>query len=109
MADITKGDKSETAQKADDESRKMQVIQVKVHRNPETSKVPTVDVDTENSEKGRSTPQGTDEEDQPVVEFEDQVYELAQAYELEPEYYDMSEEQEAEAVQALTPREWAEY
>ena len=81
----------------------MQVIQVEVHRNPETSNALTVDVDTEDSEKeGRSTPQGTDEEDQPVVEFKDQVYELTQAYNLEPEYYEMTEEQEAEAVQTLT-------
>ena len=81
----------------------MQVIQAEVHRNPETSSVPMVDVDTENSEnEGESTPQGTDEEDQPVVEFKDQAYELTQTYELEPEYHEMTEEQEAEAVQALT-------
>ena len=82
----------------------MQVIQVEVHKNLETSSIPTVDVDTENSEnEGKSIPQGTDKEDQPVVEFKDQAYELTQAYELEPEYHEMTEEQEAEAVQALTP------
>ena len=30
-------------------------------------------------------------------------------HEFELEYYEMTEEQEAEAVQALTPQEWAEY
>ena len=80
MADITKGDESETARKVDNESRKMQVVQAEVHRNPENSNILKVDVDTGDSEKeGRSTPQGTDEEDQPVVDFEDQAYELAQA------------------------------
>ena len=67
----------------------MQVIQVEVHRNPETS--------------NKQLPQRTDEEDQPVVEFEDQANELTQAYKLEPEYHEMTEEQEAETVQALTP------
>ena len=87
----------------------MQVIQAEVHRNPEISNVQMVDVDTENLEnKGESTPQGTDE-DQPVVEFENQSYELTQAYELEPKYHEMTQEQQAEAVQALTPQEWAEY
>ena len=72
----------------------MQVIQAKVHRNPETSDIQTVDVDTEDSEKeSGSTPQGTDEEDQPVVEFKDQAYELTQAYELEPEFDEMTKEQ----------------
>ena len=40
------------------------------------------------------------------MEFKDQAY---QAYQLEEEYQDMTIEQEAAAVQALTPREQAEY
>ena len=51
----------------------------------------------------------SDEEDQPVVDFEDQSYELAQTYQLEDEYQDMTAEQEAAEVQMLTPREQAEY
>ena len=45
----------------------------------------------------------------PIVEFEDPTYELSQSYELEPEYEDMTPEQEAAEVQALTPMEQAEY
>ena len=48
------------------------------------------------------------EEDQLIVEFKDQTYELSQAYELE-EYQDMTTEQEAADVQALTLQEQAEY
>ena len=45
----------------------------------------------------------------PIVEFEDPTYELSQSYELEPEYEDMTPEQEAAEVQALTPMKQAEY
>ena len=44
-----------------------------------------------------------------VVEFEDPIYELSQTYEMEPEYEDMTLEQEATEVQALTPIEQAKY
>ena len=44
-----------------------------------------------------------------MVEFEDPTYELSQSYEMEPEYEDMTPEQEATEVQALTPTEQAEY
>ena len=37
------------------------------------------------------------------MEFEDPVYELSQAYEMEPEYESMTAEQEAVEVQALSP------
>ena len=50
----------------------------------------------------------SDEEDQPVVDFEDQSYELAQTYQLEDEYQVMTAEQEAAEVQLLTPWEQAE-
>ena len=43
-------------------------------------------------------------EDEPsIVEFEDPVYELSQAYEMEPEYENMTAEQEMAEVQALSP------
>ena len=37
------------------------------------------------------------------------MYELSQAYEMEPEYESMTAEQEAAEVQALSPVEQAEY
>ena len=40
---------------------------------------------------------------------EDPVYELSQAYEMEPEYESMTAEQEAAEVQALSPVGQAEY
>ena len=110
MADITRGDESETAQKMDDESRQMQIIWAEVNRNPEASYEPIVDVDMEKCEnEGKCTPQGTDEEDQPVIEFEAQAYELTQTYQVEPEYHEMMEEQEVKVVKALNPWEQAEY
>ena len=44
-----------------------------------------------------------------VVEFKDPIYELSQTYEMEPEYEDMTPEQEATEVQALTPTEQAKH
>ena len=44
-----------------------------------------------------------------MVEFEDPICELSQSYEMEPKYIDMTPEQEATEVQALTPTEQAEY
>ena len=46
--------------------------------------------------------EGTDDEEpkgeSSIVEFEDPVYELSQAYEMEPEYESMTAEQEAAEV-----------
>ena len=57
-----------------------------------------------------STEGNDDFDDEPsVVEFEDPIYELSQSYELEPEYKDMTPEQEAAEVQALTSTEQVEY
>ena len=63
------------------------------------------------TEHGSESTEGDDDFDDepPVVEFEDPIYELSQSYELEPEYEDMTPEQEAAEVQALTPMEQAEY
>ena len=59
---------------------------------------------------GKSTEGNADFDDEPsVVEFEDPIYELSQSYEMEPEYKNMTPEQEAAEVQALTPTEQAEY
>ena len=43
------------------------------------------------------------------MEFEDPVYELSQAYEMEPKYRSMTAEQEVAEVQALSPVKQAEY
>ena len=57
-----------------------------------------------------STVDNDDSGDEPSVgEFEDSIYELSQTYEMEPEYEDMTLEQEATEVQALTPTEQAKY
>ena len=44
-----------------------------------------------------------------MVEFEDQAYKLAQTYQLEQEYHEMTLEQEVEAVQALALLEQVEH
>ena len=92
------GDKSEKMRKADDESR--QEENVDIEEWEETT-----------AEHGSESTEGNDDfDDKPsVVEFEDPIYELSQSYELEPEYEDMTLEQEAAEVQALTPIEQAEY
>ena len=49
-------------------------------------------------------------EDEPsIAEFEDPVYELSQAYEMEPKYESMTAEQGAVKVKALSPVGQAEY
>ena len=57
----------------------------------------------------RRTDDGEPEDEPSIVEFEDPVYELSQAYEMEPEYESMTTEQEAAEVQALSPVKQAEY
>ena len=95
---ISMGDELEKMRKADDKSR--QEEEVDIEEWEET----TAEHDSESTE-------GDDDfDDEPsVVEFEDPIYELSQSYELEPEYEDMTPEQEAAEVQALTPIEQAEY
>ena len=48
VADVSKGNKSRSEKKADDESRGIQVVQAEVHRKPEPSAI--VIMDTEESE-----------------------------------------------------------
>ena len=84
-------------QKTDDESEHEQELDIEEHEK----------VDTEVREK---TTDDEETEDEPsIVEFEDPVYELSQAHEMEPEYKSMTAEQEAAEVQALSPVRQAGY
>ena len=92
------GDKSAWTGKMDDKSRQEK------ETNVEEQEEMTVE-----QERG-STEDDDDSGDEPsVIEFEDPIYELFQTYEMEPEYEDMTPEQEATEVQALTPTEQAKY
>ena len=95
---ISIGDKLEKMRKADDESR--QEEEVDVEEQEETT-----------TEHSGETTEGDDDfgDEPPIVEFEDPTCELSQSYELEPEYEDMTPEQEVAEVQVLTPMEQAEY
>ena len=88
---IEQGDKSKKAQKMDDESEHEQELDIEEHEK----------VDTETHE--RTTDDEETEDEPPIVEFEDPVYELSQAHEMEPEYKSMTAEQEVAEVQALSP------
>ena len=46
---------------------------------------------------------------EPIVDFEDPLYELSQSYEVESEYEDMTIKQELAEVKAMTPCEQAKY
>ena len=59
--------------------------------------------------KSESTNDDESGDEPSVVEFEDPVYELSQMYEMESEYENMTLEQEATEVQALTQAEQAKY
>ena len=92
------GDESARTRKMHDESG--QEEEINVEEQEET---------TVKQESG-STIDDDDSGDEPsVVQFEDPRYELSQTYEMEPEYEDMTPEQEATEVQALTPTEQAKY
>ena len=92
------GDKSENTRKVDDESRQEEEVDVEEQEG------------TTAEHGSESTEDDDDFGDEPsVVEFEDPIYELSQSYKIEPEYKDMTPEQEATEVQALTPTEQAEY
>ena len=88
---IEQGDELKKTQKMDDELEHEQELDIEEHEK----------VDTEAREK---TTDDEETEDEPsIVEFEDPVYELSQAHEMEPEYESMTAEQEAAEVQALSP------
>ena len=88
---IEQGDKSKKAQKTDDESEHEQELDIEEHEK----------VDTEACEKTTDDEETKDEPS--IVEFEDPMYELSQAHEMEPEYESMTAEQEVAEVQALSP------
>ena len=94
---IEQGDKSKKTQKTDDESEHEKESDIEEHEK----------VDTEAHE--RTTDDEETEDEPSIVEFEDPVYELSQAYEMEPEYENMTAEQEAAEVQALSPVRQAGY
>ena len=88
---IEQGDKSKKTQKMDDESECEKELDIEEHEK----------VDMEACEE-RTDDEETEDEPS-IVEFEDPVYELSQAYEMEPEYESMTAEQEVAEVQALSP------
>ena len=89
------GDESARTRKTDDKS--VQGEEINVEDQEET---------TVEQESGST--KDDDPGDEPsVVEFEAPIYELSQMYEMEPEYEDMTPEQESTEVQALTPTEQA--
>ena len=94
---IDQGDESTKTKKTDDESE----------REKELDTEEQEEVGTETCE--RRTDDEEPEDESSIVEFEDPVYELSQAYEMEPEYENMTAEQEAAEVQALSPVGQAEY
>ena len=94
---IEQGDESKKTQKMDDESEHEKELDIEEHE----------EVDTETHEK---TTDDEETEDEPsIVEFEDPVYELSQAHEMEPKYESMTAEQEVAEVQALSPVRQAGY
>ena len=100
---MTQGDESGMRQKVDDELGNMQTLHAEVHA------APRLEDEANPAEEQEGDKNASDKEDQPVVEFEDQSYELAQMYQLEDEYQDMTAEQEATDVQTLMPWEQAGY
>ena len=94
---IEQGDKSKKAQKTDDESEHEQELDIEEHEK----------VDMEAHEKTTDDEETKDEPS--IVEFEDPVYELSQAHEMEAKYESMTAEQEAAEVQALSPVRQAGY
>ena len=93
---IEQGDESKKTLKTDDESEHEQQLDIEEHEK----------VDTEACEK---TTDDETEDEPSIVEFEDTVYELSQAHEMEPEYESMTAEQEVAEVQALSPVRQAGY
>ena len=92
------GDESEKTRKTDDKSRPEEEVDIEEQE------------ETIAEQDSGSTVDNDDFGDEPsVVEFENPIYELSQLYEMEPEYKDMTPEQEATEVQALTPTEQVEY
>ena len=94
---VNKRDESEKTQKMDDESGHEKELEIEEHEK-------------EGTEEHEKTSDDEEPEDKlSIVEFKDPMYELSQMYELEPEYENMTVDQEAAEVQALPPVAQAEY
>ena len=91
------GDKSARTGKTDDKSGQEEEINVEGQEETTVEQESGSTVDDESGDEPS------------MVEFEDPIYELSQTYEMEPEYEDMTPDQEATEVQALTPMEQAKY
>ena len=102
---IDKGDKSAGTKKTDDESRQEKEIDVEEQEEIDVEEHGKTTVQPE----GESTDNDEPKDEPSVVEFEDPVYKLSQMYEMESEYENMTMEQEATEVRALTPAEQAKY
>ena len=94
---VNKGDESDKTQKMDDKLRHGKELEVKEHEKEGTDECEKTSDDEEPEDKLS------------IVEFEDPMYELSQMFELEPEYENMTMDQEAVEVQALSPVVQAEY
>ena len=94
---VNKRDKLEKTQKTDDESGHEKELEIEEHEEG----------GTEEHEKTSDDEELKDEHS--IVEFEDPMYELSQTFELEPEYENMTVDQEAAEVQALLPVMQAQY
>ena len=91
--------------KTDDESGWEKEIDVEEQEEVDVKKCGKTTDEPEDESTNNNEP-----EDEPsMVEFEDPVYELSQAYEMESEYESMTIEQEAAQVWALSPAEQAKY
>ena len=98
-----------------DESAGMKKMDDKLGQEKEIDVEEQEEIDVEEhgkktvEQEGESTNDDEPEDEPSVVEFEDPIYELSQTYEMESEYENMTLEQEATEVQALTPAEQAKY
>ena len=94
---VNKRDESEKTQKMDDKSGHEKELEIEERQK-------------EGTEEHEKTSDDKEPKDKPsIVEFEDPIYELSQTNELEPEYKNMTVDQEAVEVQALSPVAQAEY
>ena len=94
---VNKRDKSEKTRKTDDELGYEKELEIEDPEKGGTEEHETTSDD------------GEPEDELSIVEFEDPMYELSQSCELEPEYENMTVDQEAAEVQALLPVMQAQY
>ena len=102
---IDMGDESMETKKIDDESGWEKEIDVEEQEEVDVEKCGKTTDEPEDESINDDEP-----EDEPsMVQLEDPVHKLSQAYEMESEYESMTVEQEAAKVQALSPTEQAKY